>query len=278
MPLTLRTEEKVSQIAPPGSSLSVATLTGIPEVTSGADLADILIQALECAAFSPQAGDILAVTQKIVSKAEGRELDLTTLVPGEEAIRISRATGKPANAVEAILRESNTIVRMKTGVIIAETKHGFVMANAGIDQSNVVNSENNTAGKENCSSVLLLPIDPDASARALKDRLDSHFGSDLGVIITDSAGRAWRLGVIGIAIGAAGVPSLVDRRGEPDRSGRPLEVTEVAMADAVAAAAVLVMGEGAEGYPAALVRGLAVDAPATPARALLRPEGEDLFR
>jgi coenzyme F420-0:L-glutamate ligase/coenzyme F420-1:gamma-L-glutamate ligase len=156
-------------------------------------------------------------------------------------------------------------------VIIAQTRHGLVLANAGVDQSNLAAED---AGRR----VLLLPEAPDLSALGIKQRLDAHFGSDVGVIISDSAGRAWRLGTLGLAIGAAGVPSLWDRRGEKDLAGRALEVTEVGFADAVAAAAVLAMGEAAEACPAALVRGLAWSAPSRPAAALVRPKAQDLFR
>ena len=163
------------------------------------------------------------------------------------------------------------MIRAKPNVLIVATRHGLIMANAGIDQSNLDAADH---GRR----VLLLPEEPDASAQRLKDRLDAHFQADIGVIVSDSVGRPWRLGTVGLAIGAAGVPSLWDRRGEKDLSGRPLEVTEVAFADAVAAMAVLAMGEAAEGRPAALVRGLDWSAKVRPASALVRPKAEDLFR
>lgn len=162
-------------------------------------------------------------------------------------------------------------MRAKPNVLIVATRHGLVMANAGIDQSNL------DAG-DHGRRVLLLPAEPDVSAQHLKNRLDEHFRADIGVIISDSVGRPWRLGTVGLAIGAAGVPSLWDRRGDKDLSGRPLEVTEVAFADAVAAIAVLAMGEAAEGRPAALVRGLDWTSALRPASALVRPKSEDLFR
>jgi coenzyme F420-0:L-glutamate ligase/coenzyme F420-1:gamma-L-glutamate ligase len=162
-------------------------------------------------------------------------------------------------------------LRAAPGVLIAVTRHGFVMANAGVDQSNL---EAGDGGRR----VLLLPEQPDRSAVAIKERLDAHFRSDIGVIVSDSTGRAWRLGTVGLAIGAAGVPSLVDRRGERDLADRPLEATEVGLADAVAAAAVLGMGEAAEARPAALVRGIAWTAAPRPASALVRPKAQDLFR
>ena len=213
----------------------------------------------------------MVVTSKIVSKAEGRFADLAALEPSERARELAQITRKDARLVEAILREAVEVIRAKPNVLIVATRHGLILANAGIDQSNLDAADH---GRR----VLLLPEEPDASAQRLKERLDAHFQADIGVIISDSVGRPWRLGTVGIAIGAAGVPSLWDRRGEKDLSGRPLEVTEVAFADAVAAMAVLAMGEAAEGRPAALVRGLDWSAKVRPASALVRPKAEDLFR
>ncbi len=251
--------------------LTIAALGGMPRVAPGDDLAALLIAALEGNGIAPAARDILVVTSKIVSKAEGRYLDLASLEPSERARELSQITRKDARLVEAILSEATEVIRAKPNVLIVGTRHGLVMANAGIDQSNLSDAEH---GRR----VLLLPRAPDDSARRLKERLDAHFGVEMGVIVSDSVGRAWRLGTVGLAIGAAGVPSLWDRRGEKDLSGRPLEVTEVAFADAVAAIAVLAMGEAAEGRPAALVRGLDWSAPEKPAAALVRPRAEDLFR
>jgi coenzyme F420-0:L-glutamate ligase / coenzyme F420-1:gamma-L-glutamate ligase len=163
------------------------------------------------------------------------------------------------------------VLRAKKNVIVVGHRLGLVMANAGIDRSNVEQGADGEA-------VLLLPLDPDASAATLKSRLDAHYGVSLGVVITDSIGRAWRLGTTGHAIGAAGIPSIIDQRGQPDMNDRALEVTETAFADSVAAAAVLMMGEAAEGTPAALVRGLSWSAPEKSARALTRPKNEDMFR
>lgn len=251
--------------------LTITPLGGIPPVRPGDDLSGLLIAALERGAVAPRNQDILAVTQKIVSKAEGRYRDLATVEPSPRARELAAATRKDPHLVEAVLAESVEVLRAKPHVLIAATRHGLVLANAGIDQSNL---ETEDHGRR----VLLLPEDPDASALRIKQRLDAHFQADIGVIVTDSAGRAWRLGTIGLAIGAAGVPALLDRRGELDLAGRPLEVTEVGFADGVAAAAVLVMGEAAEGWPAALVRGMTWRAPARPASALVRPRQEDLFR
>jgi coenzyme F420-0:L-glutamate ligase/coenzyme F420-1:gamma-L-glutamate ligase len=242
------------------NELTITALGGMPRVAPGDDLAALLIAALEGSAIAPRARDILVVTSKIVSKAEGRYRDLGSLEPGEQARELSQITRKDARLVEAILSEATEVVRAKPNVLIVATRHGFVMANAGIDQSNL-------GAEDHGRRVLLLPQAPDDSARALKERLDKHFGVEIGVILSDSVGRAWRLGTVGLAVGAAGVPSLWDRRGEKDLSGRPLEVTEVAFADAVASIAVLAMGEAAEGRPAALVRGLDWSAPERPASA-----------
>ena len=250
---------------------TISPLGGMPNVRPGDDLSSLLIAALECNGFAPREHDILAVTQKIVSKAEGRYMELHTIEPSRRAKELAALTLKDPHLVEVILSEAAEILRAKPHVLIAATRHGLVLANDGIDQSNL------DAG-DHGRRVLLLPKDPDASARQLKVRIDAHFGCDIGVIITDSAGRAWRLGTIGLAIGCAGVPALLDRRGEKDLTGRPLEVTEVGFADAVAAAAVLPMGEAAEGRPAALVRGLTWSTTEKTAADLVRPKSEDLFR
>ncbi|MBV8766361.1 MAG: coenzyme F420-0:L-glutamate ligase [Hyphomicrobiales bacterium] len=251
--------------------VTISALEDIPLVRPGHDLASLLIEALERAELEPCDFDILVVAQKIVSKAQGRFLDLATLEPSERAVELSGKTGKDPRLVEAILRQSAQVLRARQGLIIVETHDGLIMANAGIDQSNLSEADH---GKR----VLLLPEDAQASAEALKARLDRHFDAAIGVIISDSVGRAFRLGTVGLAIGAAGVPSLWDRRGEADLSGRRLEATEVGFADAVAAAAVLVMGEAAEGRPAALVRGLEWKAEERPASALVRPKSQDMFR
>ena len=251
--------------------LTITALDGIPRVRPGDDLARLLIAALERGGLAPSAHDVLVVTQKIVSKAEGRYLDLARVEPEARARELAAITGKDVYLVAAILSEAVEVLRAAPNVLIVATAHGLVLANAGIDQSNL---EAGDHGRR----VLLLPENPDRSAAQIKARIDAHFGTDIGVVISDSAGRAWRLGTVGLAIGAAGVPSVLDRRGESDISGRPLEVTEVGFADAVAAAAVMVMGEAAEGRPAALVRGLTWRAAARPAADLVRPKARDLFR
>ena len=251
--------------------LTVTALDGIPRVRPGDDLARLLIAALEQNKLAPRAQDVLVVTQKIVSKAEGRYLDLATVEPSARAREIAAITRKDVYLVEAILSQAAEVLRAAPNVLIVATRTGLVLANAGIDQSNL---ETGDHGRR----VLLLPEDPDRSAQHLKQHLDAHFHTDIGIIISDSAGRAWRLGTVGLAIGAAGVPAVLDRRGEKDMTGRPLEVTEVGFADAVASTAVLVMGEAAEARPAALVRGLAWSAPAGTAAGLVRAKAQDLFR
>lgn len=251
--------------------LTVMALTGLPRVKAGDDLAALVIAAIERSGAGLQASDIVVVAQKIVSKAEGRVRVLASAKVTAEAEELARVTGKDPRQIALVLEESSEVLRAKKNVIVVAHRLGLVMANAGIDRSNV---EQDGKGE----SVLLLPLDPDRSAAQLRQRLAAHFGVAPGVVITDSIGRAWRLGTTGHAIGAAGVPSLIDQRGEPDLNGRALEVTETAFADSVAAAAVLIMGEAAEGTPAALVRGLSWTAPERPARGLVRPKTEDMFR
>lgn len=245
-------------------------LTGIGEIAVGDDLGATLARALEQVALRPRTNDVLVVTQKIVSKAEGRLVKLGDVSPSAEAHELAARTHKDARLVELVLRESNAVVRAAPHVLITRTKHGLVMANAGIDRSNI--------GPQREDYALLLPVDPDASASTLARALAHRFGVASAVLISDSFGRPWRNGVVNVAIGAHGFPSLVDRRGEVDRDGRKLEVTQVALADMAASAAGLVMGEGAEGVPAVLVRGFAFEAPDTPAAALVRPLSEDLFQ
>ena len=251
--------------------VTITALEDIPLVQPGDDLAALLIDALARAGLTPLPFDILVIAQKIVSKAQGRFVELASLTPSQEAIELSEVSGKDSRLVQAILREAREVVRARRGLIIVETHEGLVMANAGIDQSNL-------SAADQGRRVLLLPENAQRSAEELKMKLDAHFGAAIGVIISDSVGRAFRLGTVGLAIGAAGVPALWDRRGEADLSGRRLEATEVGFADAVAAAAVLAMGEAAEARPAALVRGLEWKAPSRPASALVRPKSEDLFR
>lgn len=252
-------------------ALSITPLEGLPEVLPGSDLAALLAGRLAASGLTLHTDDVLVVAQKIISKSEGRFVELATVSPGARAHELAAVTGKDPRLIELILAESTEVVRARRDLLIVRHRLGFVMANAGIDRSNL----GTAAGIER---VLLLPRDPDASAAALRTALAAAAGAACGVIISDSFGRAWRKGVVNIALGAAGVTSLWNRRGERDRAGRRLEITEVALADALAAAAGLVLGEAAEGTPAALVRGFRSGAGANPARTLIRPLAEDLFR
>jgi coenzyme F420-0:L-glutamate ligase / coenzyme F420-1:gamma-L-glutamate ligase len=255
----------------PDASIRLLALRGMPEVRPGADLPQLLDAALTALKIALRADDVLVVAQKIVSKAEGRLVALASVVPGTRALELAAITGKDARLVELVLAESTEVLRAAKDVLIVRHRLGFVMANAGIDRSNI-------AGGSEGGEVLLLPQDPDASAAALRTALGARLGVAPGLIISDSFGRPWRRGVVNIALGAAGIPALLDRRGEADRAGRRLEVTEVALGDALAAAAGLVMGEAAEGIPAVLIRGCTFRAGALPARSLLRPLDQDLFR
>lgn len=251
-------------------SLAIVPITGLPEVAAGDDLGALLAQALSACAPPPAGADILVVTQKIVSKAEGRFVDLATVAPGPKARRLAQIVRKDPRLVELVLSESTGVVRAAPHILITRHRTGHVMANAGIDRSNL--------GGSGPDIVLLLPQDPDASAERLRGRLGRHGAAAPAVIVSDSFGRPWRNGVVNVAIGCAGLPSLVDRRGLSDRDGRSLEVTEIGFADLVACAAGLVMGEGDESVPAALVRGLDPRSPFNPAAALVRPLAQDLFQ
>jgi coenzyme F420-0:L-glutamate ligase/coenzyme F420-1:gamma-L-glutamate ligase len=252
--------------------LTLTGIRGLPEVALGANLAAVLIAAIEDSALTLLAGDVLVIAQKIVSKAEGQLIDLASVVPGARALELAAITRKDARLIEVILSESTEVVRAAVNVLIVRHRLGCVMANGGVDRSNVAS----VTARE---PVLLLPRDPDVSAAALRTALQHHFGVAPGIVISDSFGRPWRMGVVNVALGASGVPALLNRRGELDRTGRPLQVTEVAIADALAAAAGLVMGEAAESVPAVLIRGLQLQtAPASEARSLIRPLAEDLFR
>lgn len=246
-------------------------IPGIGEIDAGEDLAGTILAALARASIRLEPQDVLVVAQKVVSKAEGRAVDLGTVSPSARARDLAAATGKDARLVELILAESAEVLRHKPGVIVVAHRLGFVMANAGIDRSNV-------KGGQGSETVLLLPEDPDASAQALRGRFFDSTKTPIGVIICDSFGRAWRNGVVNVALGVAGLPALIDRRGERDRYGRRLEATEIAFADAIAAGAGLVMGEAGEGTPVVLVRGVAWDRAATGGNVLIRPKAEDMFR
>lgn len=248
--------------------IQIQPVTGIGEVMPGSDIAAILADAL--AAMGAETGDILVVTSKIISKAEGRHVALDTIEPSPRADEIATAIGKDSRLIELAMAESTDIVRQAKGVFITRHRLGLVMANAGIDASNI--------GTGDEDRVLLLPEDPDASAAALRANLKALTGLDLGVVLSDSFGRPWRHGVVNVAIGASGIPALIDRRGDTDRDGRLLQVTQIAYGDLLASAAGLAMGEAAEGIPAALVRGAALGTGDIPAATVVRPVKEDLFR
>lgn len=247
---------------------SVRALEGIPRIRAGDDLAALVMTHVEASGQPLLDGDVVALAQKIVSKAENRFVDIRTLSPGPEAVRLAAVTGKDARLVELILSQSERVVRAAPGVLIVRHVLGLVMANAGVDFSNVAGGD---------EIALLLPRAPDESALRIRDELERLSGRRLAVVVIDSFGRPWRAGTVGVAIGAAGLPSLIDLRGQTDMDGRTLQVSEVAVADHVAAAASLVMGEGSEGRPVAIVSGLGWTLPSAPAAALLRPPEKDLF-
>jgi coenzyme F420-0:L-glutamate ligase / coenzyme F420-1:gamma-L-glutamate ligase len=254
------------------AAVSLEPLAGVGLVAAGDDLGAIATAAFAASGLVPQDGDVLVVAQKIVSKAEGRFVDVGQVRPSRRAEALAAEVEKDPHFVEVVLSESRRVVRHRPGLLIVEHRLGFVMANAGIDHSNV---EPEAAGG---GRVLLLPRDPDASARALCDDLGRRFGVRLAVIISDSFGRPWRKGTVGVAIGAAGLPAFIDWRGHPDLFTRALQVTETGFADEIAAAAGLVMGQADEGVPMVLVRGLSWTAPERPAADLVRPAENDLFR
>jgi coenzyme F420-0:L-glutamate ligase / coenzyme F420-1:gamma-L-glutamate ligase len=259
------------------SELQIVALKNFPLVNPGDDLAKLIIQKLGEQRLVLAPGDVLVVAQKVVSKAENRYVDLRDIKPSDAAIQLASEIDKDPRLVELILGESREIIRTCPGVVIVEHKLGFVMANAGIDASNIKH-----AVAETVERVLLLPEAPDEFARALRAQVGRLFGVSIAVIVNDSVGRAWRNGTVGMALGAAGLPALYDRRGEQDLFGRTLEVTEIALADELASAASLLQGEGDEGYPVILVRGLNLaemgQESFSDGTALLRPKERDLFR
>ena len=243
------------------SELRVIPVRGLPEVAAGDDVAALIVAHAEL-----EDGDVVVVTQKVVSKAEGRVVSLDDIDPSEEAREIAAADGRDPRQVEMVLRESARIVRRRGGLVIAETRHGLVCASAGVDASNAPAPD----------MVVLLPLDPDASAGRIRARLRELTGRDVGVLISDSFGRAWRQGTTGVAVGAAGIEVLRDLTGELDPVGYELHATVIALADEIAGAADLVMGK-TEGIPVALVRGLEV-AGSGLAREIVIPPERDLFR
>ena len=263
-------EELRPRPVPGAAELRLLALPGIPLVGAGDDLAAMIADAVERRGERLRDGDVLVVAQKVVSKAEGRVARLADVRPSERAHAVARATGKDARIVELVLAESDDVVRAAHDVLVVAHRLGFVMANAGIDQSNV--------GPGDGDAVLLLPRDPDASCARLRSALRTRAGVDVGVIVNDSHGRAWRNGTVGVAIGAAGVSALVDLRGRADLFQRHLRATEVGLADEIASAASIVMGQADEGRPVVLVRGVPYERRDGCARELVRPRERDLFR
>lgn len=258
----------------PTSNIMSVTLTAVPNLPHfepGDDLVGALLRGVEEAGIELVSGDVLVVAQKVVSKVEGRLVDLRTVQPEERALALARETGKDARLVELILQESEQVSRTGPNLIIVRHRLGFTSANAGIDRSNV------RAGESGEEWALLLPEDPDRSAAQLREQIGAALGVEIGVIISDSHGRPFRLGTVGVAIGVAGLPALWDRRGEQDLFGLELQHTDVAVADEIAAAAGLLMGQAGEGLPAVVVRGLQLPATEGTARDLVRSREKDLY-
>ncbi len=251
--------------------LRLIALDGVPLVQEGDDLAAIVLGALQRSGETLQSGDVLVLAQKIVSKATGCHVDLASVAPSPRALELAGVVQKDPRIIELVLRESKEVLRARRDVIVVEHRLGFVMANAGIDFSNV-------EGNAEESRALLLPRDPDAECRELREALRQRANADVAIIINDSHGRAWRNGTVGVAIGAAGLPALLDLRGKPDLFGRTLRITQVGQADELAAAASLLMGQSDEGTPIVLIRGHVSVTHEGCAADLIRPKDMDLFR
>ncbi len=249
--------------------LELFALPGLPMVRAGDDLPRLILAGLARAGAVLRDRDVVVVAQKIVSKAEGRTVDLADVVPSERAIALAADVGKDPRIVEIVLSESAKVVRSRPNLMIMHHRLGFVMANAGVDQSNVAEADGH-------QRALLLPLDPDGSAEAIRAGLAEQ--ADVGVVISDSFGRPWRRGTVGVAIGCAGIPSVIDLRGQADLFGRILEVSIIGFADEIAAAASLLQGQAAEAQPVIVVRGLRWQAPNQPVADVIRPPEEDLFQ
>ncbi len=249
-------------------AIQIYGLSGIPEVQPGDDVVELIVTALEADHLTLEDGDVLIVTHKVVSKAEGQLINLGSIEPSPLAIKWAETWSKDARQVEVVLREATRIVRMERGILIAETEHGFICANAGVDASNV-----------HAETVCLLPRDPDGSAEAIRSALSARYGVRIGVIISDSFGRPWRNGIVNVAIGVAGIPALADYRGQTDAAGYSLHVTVLAIADEMAAAAELIMNK-LDARPVALLRGYTfpVEATAGTGQDLVMDSSKDLFR
>jgi coenzyme F420-0:L-glutamate ligase / coenzyme F420-1:gamma-L-glutamate ligase len=256
--------------SPRSKTLTLTALEGVPPIQAGDDLTSLVLEMLDSMGLALIDGDILVLTQKVVSKAEGRQVRLDEVHPSTRARELAAETGKDARLVELILQESNTVLRVRPGLIIVEHRLGFICANAGIDRSNVSDPQGD--------SVLLLPEDPDASAEEIRSSIRSIRGIQIGVMMIDSHGRAWRLGTVGTTVGLAGLPGLVDLRGREDLFGYQLETTVVGAADELAGAASLLMGQAAEGTPIVHVRGFPYELRESSLAELIRPLELDLFR
>ncbi|WP_158929309.1 coenzyme F420-0:L-glutamate ligase [Acidisphaera sp. S103] len=249
--------------------LELFAIPGLPMVRAGDDLPALILAGLQRAGQVLRDRDVVVIAQKIVSKAEGRTVDLADVVPSPEAVKLAAEGGKDPRIVEVVLSDSAKVVRSRPNLMIMQHRLGFVMANAGVDQSNV-------AAADGHHRALLLPVDPDGSAEAIRSALVPQ--ADVGVVISDSFGRPWRRGTAGVAIGSAGIPSVIDLRGQPDLFGRILEVSIIGFADEIAAAASLLQGQAAEAQPVVVVRGLTWQAPNMPVADMIRPPEEDLFQ
>jgi coenzyme F420-0:L-glutamate ligase / coenzyme F420-1:gamma-L-glutamate ligase len=252
-------------------ALELIALPGFPLVEPGDDILQLICETSDAIGFSFDDYDVIVIAQKVISKAEGRYVDLALISPTARATALASEVQKDPRLVEVVLGESRQVLRHRPGVLIVEHRLGFIVANAGVDQSNV----DPTKGAR---PVLLLPENPDASAQRLSEGFRRRFGKDVAVVINDSFGRSWRLGTVGIALGSAGLPSLLNHRGRPDLHGRPLQVSETGFADEIAAAASLLMGQANEATPVVVVRGLRWQDQALPASSLLRNREDDLFR
>lgn len=254
----------------PVSSLTCFAVPDIPLIRPGDDLAALTIEALERCEYEPQDQDVFVFSQKVVSKAEDRYVHLSSVKPSPEANELAIQTQKDPRLVEIVLSQSRRVLKFRKGLLITIHRLGFIMANAGVDRSNLDADDNEV--------VLLLPENPDGACRELKQRLDDRYRVNTGVLICDSVGRPWRSGTVGLALGCAGVPGVRDLRGDPDLYGRPLEVSEVGYADQITAAANLLMGEAEEGQPLVVFRGLHWNEESQSVQQTLRPEEYDLFR
>ncbi len=252
------------------AQLVLTTLPNIPLIQPGDDLAAVLLNGMVEAHLAMEDGDIFAIAQKIVSKAEGRMVCLREVLPSPHAVELARQSGKDPCFCEVVLWDTRAVLRVREGLIVVETNQGWVCANAGIDRSNVAAHDD--------LWVLRLPEDADRSARELRERLNEKTGRDVGIVINDTHGRAWREGAVGVAIGVAGLPAVEDLRGHPDLFGYPLQVTTVGLADQIASAASLLQGQANEGCPIVHVRGVPRSSRQGTAGEIVRPRDQDLFR